>query len=95
MNPTVECPHSQVAAARTCPGCTFEQDGITPGLRFCEGMVGGRVYRDSEGDAGVIGGINSFLAVEDVVLSCGCTLDDGEQEQVEHTLVEEYEFPSH
>jgi len=82
MSNTVDCPH-QEAAARPCPGCTIRdyQDAVSYLIR-CEGEITARVNRDSEGDAGVIGGTNSFWATEDEELDCGCALTDAEWQRV-------------
>ena len=41
-----------------------------------------------EGDAGVVGGLHRFWAVEDVEQTCDCQLTADELHDVEQTLVE-------
>ena len=87
---TIPCPHQLHAWTwkRQCGGCT-EHDSDDK-ARWCDGEADGTVYRDSEGDPGVIGGMHSFLAVEDLELSCGCQLSADEEQQVTDALCERY-----
>lgn len=80
-------PH-QHPAIRSCAGCrTSEEDAPA---YWCDGKATGRVYRDSDGDAGVVNGIRHFVAVEDLELSCGCTLSADEEQAVTDALCERY-----
>lgn len=86
---TVDCPHQHPSALRgSCPGCTA--GSLEELFPYCNGEATGRVYRDSDGDAGVINGIRHFLAVEDLELSCGCQLSEAEKQQVTNALCERY-----
>jgi hypothetical protein len=58
-----------------------------------DGTVTARVYADSEGDIGVIGGTNSFTSVEDVTASCGCDYLDEEYQELINMLAEEGSGP--
>jgi hypothetical protein len=87
MSRTVDCPHIDVGPA-DCPGCDVHPDNDAP---YCHGEVSGHVFRDSDGDAGVINGVRYFVTVEDLTLSCRCTLSDAEQAQVEEALCELYD----
>lgn len=75
---SVGCPHSNPPAARDCSGCDSREDGV----RWCEGEATAVIRHDSDGDAGVIGGIRVLTVVEDLELSCGCTLSEQEADQV-------------
>jgi len=55
-----------------------------------DGEATGTVYRDSDGDASIPYGVRVFLAVEDLELTCGCTLIDDEEEQVTEKLCDGY-----
>jgi hypothetical protein len=81
---TVDCPHRE-PAMRTCTGCPNYHPG---GAQWCEGEIEGRVYRDSDGDPGVINGVRNFWAVEDENALCGCALTEAEWDKVREKLVE-------
>ena len=83
----IDCPH-QEEDERTCTGCT-QDPGSDPGIVQCNGEITGHVYRDSEGDSGVIGGNHSFWAVEDVEPTCKCQLTPAEFESAQERLVDE------
>jgi hypothetical protein len=44
-------------------------------------------FRDSEGDADVIGGIHHFTGVDDVTLSCGCEYTSAEYGKLDRRTV--------
>lgn len=58
----------------------------------CGGEVECTVILEHEGDAGVIGGLNSFYAVVECIEECpnGHELTDDEQEKILDTAVEKY-----
>jgi hypothetical protein len=89
--PAISCPH-QVSAARMCPGCSADHpfDPELGPIGHCDGTIEGRVFRDSDGDVGVIYGVRHFLAVEDEEADCGCQLTEQEWEQARDKLAQEY-----
>ena len=61
----------------------------------CGVDVSGDCYTDVEGDAGVIGGLHRFIAIEDVEQQCECTWTASDTDIVEQHLVEDYEERMH
>jgi len=91
---SVTCPHRE-EAPRECPGCSLSRLNAVDD-RFdvsCNGEISGRVYRDTEGDAGVIGGLHSFWAVENEEATCGCHLTEAEWDKVREALCEQGSEP--
>ena len=86
---TVACPHRRANALRgECPGC--RAGAVEDLFPFCAGEASGTAHRDSDGDYGVIDGIRTFLAVEDLDLSCGCILTADEEQDIIDQLCESY-----
>lgn len=84
---TVNCPH-QRPAIRSCTGCiAHPSSAVTSMLNHCHGEIDGTVYRDSDGDAGVINGVRHILTVEDETATCGCQLTEDEWETAREELV--------
>ena len=80
---TIACPHQEIGYGNSsCPGC----GPIDSEFWNCgEGEITGHVYRDTEGDAGVIG---------DLEATCSCILTDSEWDKVRETLCEQGSEPS-
>ena len=89
---TFACPHVDAGQAG-CPGCRQPHKAVEPDTWACvTGEYEAIVILDSDGDAGVIGGVRHFWTVDDWSLSCNCKLTDEQLEKLADEAADQVTF---